>query len=703
MCVCAPTQWLQPADSQSCKVCPNPCSLGGDDACGVKLDGRNLCSPESVFNPLESTGRRLTTHLGAEQLGTGTCAGFRCTCAPGFLSSNDGKSCTPCPNPCAGVDPCRNRDDGRNICVPDFQTNIDTSRTGRGLLQLPPGTFGVCGSFTCQCGGDGFKTAADAKSCELCADPCRAGDPCATQAGSGNMCFPAWTPQYTSTTAAGGGRGGRRLQQSAPGVGSVFPANPAPNARPNGVAPNYFNPSTQIFATQTSTTTYQNNCDKFRCECNAAGYIANAGGNKCEKCTDPCNSPEDPCNLRFGPDNKCIRTNSAINIGFLASDPQHKCGGFTCQCGTGFVSSTTGQSCEPCPNPCLGRDPCNQAKHPMNRCVPELAVGTRPVAIGRRLASHMVQNDNSVVFFQGSQCGGYTCQCAGPLAGWVAPPEATSCTPCSNPCATGDPCSSQMDPRNVCIPAAANPLILQGGSDGCGVYTCRCNGLGFVLAPGSMSCRTCPNPCSFGDPCNTRSDSNNVCIPTLQSAINVFGRRLMDSADGDDVALGKTGRGLLSPFYNSNLGEDGCGSYSCRCRGVGYEPGPLRQSCVVSPGSGCPDPCSNKDPCNRAGNSANQCINQAQVQCGYYECACASGWQSVQRVITQGPTCEQALNSVCPTFSSSYDPCLTLSTQATNTCSASTGTWKCVCDPSGTNGSWASTNAQECKMPGTGR
>ena len=89
---------------------------------------------------------------------------------------------------------------------------------------------------------------------------------------------------------------------------------------------------------------------------------------------------------------------------------------------------------------------------------------------------------------------------------------------------------------------------------------------------------------------------------------------------------------LMPPL---SLLQDGCGSYSCRCQGAGYQPGPLRQSCVVSPGSGCPDPCSNQDPCNRyiqlqhfietqigtsfrAGNSANQCINQAQVQCGCF-------------------------------------------------------------------------------------
>ena len=65
---------------------------------------------------------------------------------------------------------------------------------------------------------------------------------------------------------------------------------------------------------------------------------------------------------------------------------------------------------------------------------------------------------------------------------------------------------------------------------------------------------------------------------------------------------------------------------------------------VQSSVTACVDPCLT-DPCNTRLNPGNRCVNQANVQCGYYECSCASGWQSVQPVVTQGPTCQGMLIS----------------------------------------------------------
>lgn len=104
---------------------------------------------------------------------------------------------------------------------------------------------------------------------------------------------------------------------------------------------------------------------------------------------------------------------------------------------------------------------------------------------------------------------------------------------------------------------------------------------------------------------------------------------------------GHYGYGNNYPPYNGyGGGGGGCGTHRCACDGAGFEPGPNGLSCVAAATvTVCDDPCVS-DPCNTNLNPDNKCINMANVQCGYYECQCAAGWQSVQAVVTQGPHCQ---------------------------------------------------------------
>jgi hypothetical protein len=252
--------------------------------------------------------------------------------------------------------------------------------------------------------------------------------------------------------------------------------------------------------------------------------------------------------------------------------------------------------------------------------------------------SHQTDDSNNF-FFQGGQCGGYTCECAGPVNGWIAPIERTACIPCQNPCEASDPCASAMDPRNSCMP---NNKMNSYGQDGnsCGGYTCQCSGVGFVAAPGGQSCRTCPNPCLTSDPCNTRLDPSNVCTPNYGGGNNGI---VVETSESLRVKLMKQMLGL--PMENTvqrpTNSNNGCNQHTCQCNGGGFATGPNSRTCVYQAPeiTTCIDPCLT-DPCNTRLNPGNRCINQANVQCGYYECSCASGWQSVQPVVTQGPTCQ---------------------------------------------------------------
>jgi hypothetical protein len=374
-------------------------------------------------------------------------------------------------------------------------------------------------------------------------------------------------------------------------------------------------------------------CGVYRCECSAPGWMMVGDHMGCTRCPNPCLANEDPCAVRTGSANKCVRTTNPANNGYDQNDPMRKCGSFTCECGRGFVTSSSGKGCEPCPNPCQGRDPCATSQHQSNRCIPQDGDPLR--------RSHQTDDPNNF-YFQGGQCGGYTCECAGPVKGWIATGDRNVCIPCQNPCEVSDPCASAMDPRNMCVP---NNNMNSYGQDGnsCGGYACQCKGVGFVSAPGGQSCRTCPNPCLTSDPCNTRLDPSNVCTPNFSGSSS--GGSVAETSESLRVKLMKQMLGI--PVENTfvqeqrNTNPSSCGQHTCQCNGGGFASGANSRTCVYQAPeiTTCQDPCLT-DPCNTRLNPGNRCINQANVQCGYYECSCAAGWQSVQPVVTQGPTCQ---------------------------------------------------------------
>ena len=87
------------------------------------------------------------------------------------------------------------------------------------------------------------------------------------------------------------------------------------------------------------------------------------------------------------------------------------------------------------------------------------------------------------------------------------------CLKCDDPCATSDPCSTQLDNSNVCRSTFdPNNERRAGGAamPSCGGYTCTCNGEGFVTPYGAQSCYYCEDVCLSEDPCLTRVNSENT-------------------------------------------------------------------------------------------------------------------------------------------------------------------------------------------------
>ena len=177
-------------------------------------------------------------------------------------------------------------------------------------------------------------------------------------------------------------------------------------------------------------------CGLHKCHCNSKYFTSSPGGLRCVRCENPCStayhSQSDPCQTKYGINNKCTvatkepedanrrllqnglywhpDNNFYNNAGAPTSPtPQPSlepplCGPIQCQCGEGYVSSESGQTCiKQCTNQCAnGEDPCNTRIASSNTCAYIPASGGT------------------------QECGGHVCSCGG---GWEASFGRQECVP----------------------------------------------------------------------------------------------------------------------------------------------------------------------------------------------------------------------------------------------------------------------------------
>ena len=201
-----------------------------------------------------------------------------------------------------------------------------------------------------------------------------------------------------------------------------------------------------------------------------------------------------------------------------------------------------------------------------------------------------------------NKCGEYICQCQ--AKGWMTPTNGLTCQRCHDPCANGDPCNALLDQGNKCVQTFSSNRRGGGGEVMCGSYVCQCGGGGFLATQDSSSCTRCTDTCANSDPCFTRNNPNNRCLP----------------ASG----------GI-------------CGLYTCQCQEPGWMTPMDAKTCQE-----CVNPCLTGDPCLSAENPSNVCL-QLPGTCGQHICQCgAPGWLTPR----EGKTCQRC-EDPCP----ANDPC----------------------------------------------
>lgn len=186
-------------------------------------------------------------------------------------------------------------------------------------------------------------------------------------------------------------------------------------------------------------------------------------------------------------------------------------------------------------------------------------------------------------------------------------------------------------------------------------YQCFCGDPGYSAGPGRLSCirgtgvyplpqlPDCPNPC-INDVCNSRANSNNICIPGMGGAQGVrgrtrLGRRLLQVEGGSLISTRQVGSSsLYSPGARANCPP---ASYTCQC-GVGsavvVNPVTGTQTCranVTDTHSVHEDPdspddpfgvCPASDPCQHGKDPLNFCVPQSETE---YMCLCGGvGYQA---------------------------------------------------------------------------
>lgn len=706
-CECAEYGWLIPADAQTCNPCPDPCSpsyIG--DPCRSSESNLNRCVGDVVpgasqpafasisipyANPLLASVRRThdTTLLG----GVGNCPGFTCQCGTGWVQPQSAQTCEPCPNPCLGKDPCKTgMSNGSNQCVPTYalRRTHDTAASATGS------SLG-CGGYTCQCNGEGWTTPVGSQTCEECPNPCTTmGDPCGSSVDPRNRCVRQ--DGSIRRQAVGTPPGLITMAQFQLMYGTPTYSTPTPNFGVSAPPVLTQRPITILQGTS-APSTVNSRCGAYSCICGGDNFVLSQDTKKCTPCPDPCLS--DPCRARVGVNNRCIRQAGTANLGVGVADAFRSCSGYICECGMGFVEGSGTRSCEPCPNPCAARDPCRTAANPSNKCIPDLGtpaftsqnlanVALGYVYPGRRLMNHLeaVPEEVTGIFSADQRCGAYVCQCVGPSGGWVNSLNSLTCDSCANPCMNGDPCSSNQDPRNQCVPGAtvqtayaANPFssssTFYDNTARCGQFTCVCGGVGFVAQPGATSCRACPNACAQGDPCNSSADPGNRCTPT-------------SAAVG---GLNPYGSGIVGGFgtQSGSLASQ-CGGYTCTCNSInGFVATAGLLACQRGVGvTACADPCVISDPCSVRQNPLNRCQARPEVQCGFYQCSCDAtrGWVQVQANSFVGPSCQGPAGSsvAAPVTTTTTgcpreDPCRTAANGGLNVCRAAATAvgFQCLC------------------------
>jgi len=292
------------------------------------------------------------------------CGRWKCDCneAGWYPATSDQLSCRKCEDPCKG-DPCSSTVDNKNVCVPNY-----TPITGE-----------ICGTYSCECGGDSFLPANDQKlACERCIDPCLTGnDPCQSNRNNMNKCV--------AVAATPGAQPPRRLQsgqplpqqqffQQQPFQQQVFQQQPfQQQVQPQFQwgeftvqQPRPTNPPAKEQYQPPLVNSGFRVCSSYVCQCDAPDWVESVDSKTCKKvCVNTCNNGpngENPClSTASNGANKCIWTPS-ISL--------TQCGHHVCSCVDGYLPSFGSQSCTlALVSPCVAGDPCKVTGKSGNTCV----------------------------------------------------------------------------------------------------------------------------------------------------------------------------------------------------------------------------------------------------------------------------------------------------------------------------------------------
>lgn len=576
-CSCRAPGWSIALRGQNC-VCPDPCEQS--DPCNSFFDPGNKCSFERRADDPSK------------------CSEPKCSCAHGWLTVVDLNGVETCAlaNPCDRVDydPCLQKANVANICVANLNPE-----TGHPLLDNP---------YTCVCRGQGFLSSVDGLRCEQ-VDPCSvaSGDPCALELANLNSCHIKQTHGRMSHTCSCDHPGWVATPDN---DGCVPCSNPCSIMDPCQMDQSSSNScsweyDTAPWATLDASLKTQMPAEVTRAWFEPETKTHSSGGLSVETILVQGgkmvsrDDTYDPTsldlvasipNLAPVPTTKFLEKfstpSASVPSAFVPLDTSGwrppVCGTFQCECGPKWISMGAGCELEACVDPCsVDQDPCMRKHNSVNKCV-----------LTDKLDGLEISETPAGTRF----CSSHKCECQAP--GWFPSSDGTSCEECQDrPCDQGDPCNTEQNPLNECIPS----------TEQCGDFTCICKANGYQLDILKKSCvpeKACPTPCNGdnGDPCKISGSSKNTCSY------------------------------ILPP----NISTD-CPRHRCSCDNEGgWTLNPEGNRCLLDE---CPDPCE-KDPCSTGTNPANKCKYHKSLsagrdrvkpdirpRCGTFSCTCAPGWE----------------------------------------------------------------------------
>jgi len=553
--------WIEAVGKRGCFKCDDPCRF---DPCKGNSDGANTCrhilptaaTAEITAGNLPPGFLAQVQALRPDGTFKDPCGIYVCTCAgEGWVTPQGAQTCERCIDPCSR-DPCGTTQNPNNVCVSSGASQVLGGR--RRLLQRQGNAFSdldsysqLCSDYKCVCGGAGFIDILDGSQCSQCQDPCDkadATDPCLAELSSENKCVSLPNPRPGQTTFGGFGPQpaavGRRLLSEAE---SRF-------LRTNKLGPNL--PDTTAIKRH-----------------NQAKHTAAAPNRKLAQASGFASPPAPPL-ASLAP----FVTPSSLSA-FPFSSASSAFSPFTSS--TPFTSQVSTTSTE------ISRAPAVAT----TSVVTTSSVLSPLVGSGSSYGPGAAAADGNAAFpadlpvwpvaAKLPPCGVRQCVCG---EGFVLSGDKQSCSRvCVNKCTTEDPCNSRLNAGNKCV-------WNKGGFLGqCGFVKCSC-APGWTPTFGAQGCAApvdAASPCVTGDPCQTTSNPQNKCLPSVA----VTAGFQCSCAEGFTAGIGGLSCVTAGPVSSTSntigggcIGHDNCamagnpanvcitngGSYTCNCFQSGF-------------------------------------------------------------------------------------------------------------------------------------